>query len=142
MKHLNKEQKDSMVAEIRYGLPMLCPDTQSFRIQGDETGEVQLKLLIYPTEKAFEDGILNNSYVYTRDVSHYFNAEFYTEHEYLDAVSLSEEIVYLSPDAIYQVSNFISQKVIDYFGFMWLDTSSLALLKLSSEFSTYHVETS
>ena len=84
-----------MIEETGTDVPMLCPDTKELYVKGGESGNTNFALIVDPTDKASEEGVVDYTLVYTREVSHYFNADFYNEHGYLDSVTLSQDIIYM-----------------------------------------------
>ena len=92
------------------------------------------------TDQAIAEGKVQDFLVYLREISHYFNAEFYNDNQYLDSVALTQELYYLETGKKFEIARYISETETEYYDFMWLDTSSITLLDFGQTFITYAVD--
>ena len=75
-----------------------------------------------------------------QEISHYFNADFFSANGYLDAVTLTHSNISFDTSRYISAIKSISQTSVSFFNFMWLDTSALSVINLGNEFETYAVE--
>lgn len=122
--------------------PKLCPDTDSFKIEGGVSIDPStLLLFVLPNNSTWLDTNLN-SVIVTSEMSRYFNAADYTKNGYQNPITLSETTVYPKNDTTIEVSNYISKTTIEFFDFMWLDTSAITFTDFGQELDNYKVDKS
>ena len=81
-------------------------------------------------------------YVYTTDLTHSFNADFFSEVGYQQAISPSEKGFLYSKTGSQLLNKQISKTKVKYFSNKWLDTSAVSLINFGEEFTNYQVENS
>ena len=73
--------------------------------------------------------------------SRYFNAEYYTEHNFQNSVTLSTDVYYPSETKIIEAVNSISKTDVSYYPFIFMDTSAISVVDLGDSFDNYKSET-
>ena len=91
----------------------MCPNITSFKVRGNslshkKTGSHDLQLRIEITEKGKkynEKDLLAK--IYVADITHFFSAEDYLENNYMEAITLSEELLDYKPYEQDHINKFI-----------------------------------
>ena len=123
-KALSEKERQAVLAELD-GEQKLCPDINSFIVDGGVSTDLKtFALYVLVNDPQFlEDN--PNSVIVTTEISRYFNAEDFTKNGFQSPVTLSEITTYPKQNLTVEVLNYISKTSIEFFNFMWLDTSAI-----------------
>ena len=77
MTDISDDEKESMYAEMQ--LPMICPNTTQFIIEGTEIFETTYFEILLSLKDPSNYAILENTMIFSSYQSRYFNAEYYNK---------------------------------------------------------------
>ena len=94
---MSQEEGESILHELFNSDFMICPDLSEydykFKIQGETWANYSLGLAIW-NNRGIDDGVLANTIIFSEDIVRYFEPEYYQEHGYQGAVTLTQNVVF------------------------------------------------
>ena len=74
---LSEDELNDMRTELIYDDYMLCPNVTSVDVKGGILSAINLELQITATDEAVQQGLVGQYYVYTGEITRYFNVDDY-----------------------------------------------------------------
>lgn len=70
----------------------------------------------------------------------YFNAEFYSENGYQNAISLHDNVAVPKLGETMRIEKFVGKQAISFYDFKMLDTSAFTIFDFATKFTNYLVD--